>query len=456
MTDSTQKFTYDVFDREKETQKEIDLNFIDPKSDINYESIILLELFELNEFKMLEENLRTLYDRIDNHHLDRAIKIINSNNPSEYAFDRLPEIRNSKFDYKSFHCGITKDLGENFKYLNIRLTRISYLNIVLEIHASLTPEISNKMKNLMFEDYTEFVSEAKKSIIGILIFDMYGIKTEKINKFKQALKDELIQIISNFFKGYFMTSDITSMPKIDVFYLNYPENEVDVVEWGEKHGKFIGTCFQTYLSPKTTFKKKIFDKILLLLCKIHFDSNSPVILANKLKLSPRIDEDQDIELYIQNILISNSFSLIAIQKRIQSEVKDIGELNSTISKKIENVDDLNLNETLECIKALSKKNYYFKRIKLELDSVNHDFIHTFKSLEGEKDFFADIQKNIFNKIKNNENIIKILNENLRQFLDIKTIEYTNKTQKSNYVLSQRILIFTIVIVIVSIATIFKS
>jgi hypothetical protein len=432
-------------DREEIIRAKIDEFFLPSTTEFKYNSIILMELFDKKDFKKLSKKLNILYKDFNSEHIIIKEYTKYFKFSEKVGVTRLPEIRNSNFSYESFSYGIKYDLGENFKYLNILLNKISPSTIILEIHASLKTDISDNINEILNKNYEDFVSHINHDpFYG----DFYRLDSKEIDNYIVKLKKELLSLVSVLFKGYFLKLENSHLltPMIDVFSLNYPEEDEKIINWGKKHGAFMGSLFKTYISPETTFRSSIF-----LLCQVaKFYSINPVILANRNKLSPRIDIDQDIDLYIQRGLLSRSFAPIVIERWLNTQKQSIDKLNDLISEKINVVDSIDMNEVLKCNKRLSKENYHFKSFKVELNQYPLSYIHEFESLCDKTNFFKSLMRLIFKITTDTEILIDNLSENLNQVLNIKNIEYNKDIQDSIKFLTYVVIVLAIIQIFVEI------
>jgi len=228
--------------------------------------------------------------------------------------------------------------------------------------------------------------------------------------------------------GYFFNlskKDYSIVPSIDLISFKYPENNEDIIKWGNEHQSLLG-CFGVR-DFSNGFKYERY-----LICSENepdyneFRYKNHVIFANR---NPPLKTDEEINEKIETYIQFTFFVLLAIYRLIQTYENIIRDLNVVISKEIQDLEENKLNEVLENRKKISKKIYDFKRFKLAFEfeeiTFNEDFDFEPLTNKGNKDsLFVLLLKLVGKRIKEIDNAINTLNKNANIILNLKNIEYS--------------------------------
>ncbi len=336
------------------------------------------------------------------------------------------------------------DLGSNFRYIGIGLYRISSSLVTIQFDARLESNISNELNKLIYKEYEEEDTITRYPNGDIKSESSpEGLKSEEITNFRLKLKTELINYLSTFFEGQFFKLceiDYSIVPSIDLYSLNYPKTNNEILKWGKEFRGFLD-CFGVHLNKSTTYK---FNQYILL-NEIENYPNS-IVLANR----QLIKRDGETEYLLSRL----PFCIFAINKLVYIYKNILGQLNSAISNEIQNLEKNQLNELLKNRNKISKKIYYFKRFKIEFEQIENkkpklDF--HFNSIENNEDesynLFDKINDQIIKKTTNIDNAIDTLNQNSNLILNLKNIENSNNLQSLTNRLTWVIIGLTILTII---------
>ncbi|WP_424353791.1 hypothetical protein [Methanobacterium sp. MBAC-LM] len=451
-------------------------SFLPDKEHIKLHSIILLEIFTLEDFPDLIKGLNKLYNNDSNQRiLSQYSKIqdlkkgLENLNGFEWIQIELPFIYNSNLD-SSFPMGIPQSLGDSIAICSFELHRISSNLIMMQIHVKLTPNLSDKINNIIYKEYTEDETTNYDTVVKSKLETSPEIlkrielsnlryklknkletspeisKKKELSNLRYEIKKEIIRYISNYFRGYFIKlskNNYSIVPSIDIYSLNYPEKNEDIIKWKTKLRRFF-MCFgiPTIRTPFKSGRYILFEENI-------FKYSNYVIFANRggqTKLTENIDGDIETRIDYYN------FSLLAMYRLIKIYKDIINDLNVTISNEIQNLEENELNKVLKSRKEISKKIYYFKRFKIEFEQIKFKifFDLEFESINGKKGetklceiLFDEISE----QINDIDNAINTLNQNANLILNLKNIEYSKNNQKWTMRLSIIVLLLALIQVI---------
>lgn len=432
--------------------------FLPNNEKVKFHSIVLIELFTFEEFPDLINGLDNLYNDLsksenilDEKDYSIIEEIKNELKGSRKGFGgwyRLPPIYNSKFDtFNPF--GVRHDLGSNFRYFEIQFYNLSNSLVALEINANLEPDISDKLNKIIYKEYSEdeitekYPDGSKKRKTNPAIF-----KEKNVTKLRLELKKDIIEFLSKYFRGYFFKLDYNHIiiPSIDLYSLNYPEKNEDILKWGQESNGFLN-CFGTNINY-------FFKSERCILC-LDSESNysSHIVFANRIQSIA-----DDIENEIEGTISDIDFVMLSVYKWVDIQKNILNELNTVISNEIQNIEKNDLNEVLKNRKDISKKIYFFKRFKIEFEQIISKelfiFNFNFKEVNNREEKYCDLLKNISNEIfemtKDIDQSINTLNEHSNLILNLKNVEYNKNMQEKVKLLTYLIIALTIMTIVVGV------
>jgi hypothetical protein len=441
--------------------------FLPKNEQVKFHSIILLEIFNFEDFPNLIKGLDKLYADLDTQlpiFSDQVDEVKNGlKNPVEPAWfwHNLPSIFNSNAPSL---FGASFDLGSNFSQIELGLYWISSSLIVMQISARLNFEVSDELNKLIYKEYTDDELTIRHPDGGGSRFFPEGLKTTEITDLRLKLKKEVIDYLSNFFEGQFFKlseNDYSIVPSIDIYSLDYPENTEDILKWGQEVSGFL-QCFGVSLDEYVHSRTSLYNQYILCEEETKFKDNefkhpNHIILVNNRFF--KSEEENGIDLMGTP---DTPFCILAIN-RLSNIHKDIlGELNATISNEIQNLEKNELIDVLENRKKISKKIYYFKRFKIEFEQIPHteqinfNFSSMARNKEEQYDLFDFLFDQIRKQTNNIDDAIDTLNQHSNLILNLKNIEYSRNMQISTKNLSILVVIFTGIVVFLTLFTLWMT
>jgi len=238
--------------------------FLEDKQKLKYHSFILLELIPLENIKQLIVGLDKLYADASLFQKSRLNYKKFLSDCHSKLFQRfilnLPYIITSNLKGKGevFSLGcIFYDLGDNIQSIYISIYKVMPSSVLLRFQVCLNSKISEKINDLIYQ-YHEEIRESIETPKGESI-TVYGPEIKKKTEIYQLRKDlhkEAVDFLKNYFKGYFFElsqENISAVPSIDLFSLDYPVKEDEIFVWGTENIGFLN-CLSTHISYYYSFK----------------------------------------------------------------------------------------------------------------------------------------------------------------------------------------------------------
>lgn len=426
--------------------------FLKDRQKIRYQSFILLEIIPREKFKQLINGLNKLYIDAPPSCKSRLNyeKILSNSHTNFFQWHAsyLPFIAHSKLKGKvlSSDC-VFHELGKNIDYIHISIYKVLPSVAVLQIHIILNDKVSKHINDIIYKYHKE-IRESIETPEGNYT-EIYGPEIQKateIYQFRKNLHKEAIDLLSNYFKGYFfelLENDVSVVPSIDLFSLDYPEKDDEILKWGDENRGFF-QCFNTFISSLTSFKFKNY-----LLC---FEMRSDDKFSNYIIFANRKIVDNQystIDSAIEGEINYCPFGLIAIQRWVRIQENIIMQLNSIISEGILKIQEKKFSEAIEDRREIQKNIFPFERFKAEYEG--YGFVPNkcaFKSLKSKDkeqiDLFYGLKENINASIKVIDNLINDFTKQYEVVLNLKNLEFSKKMQDSILVLTIFIIILTLI------------
>ncbi len=438
---------------ENRVRQENERCFLKDKQKVKYHSFILLELVYLEKVKQLISGLDKLYANASIFQKSRLdCKKFLSDCHSK-LFQRctlyLPYITTSKLKGNFLPNCTFHDLGDKIRHIHISIYKILPSTVILQIQVYLDDKISKKINDSIYKYHKEIgesISTPKEKYIK-----MYGPEGQKESEICQLRKDlhkEAVDFLNNYFKGYFFElsqENISVVPSIDLFSLDYPVKEDEIFVWGTENIGFLN-CFSTHINYYYSFKYK--NYLFCFESKRDDEFENYVIFANRKTSTDKMYTD--IDRAIEGGLNFCSFDLIAIERWIRIQESVVGKLNSTVSEEISKIQENKFGKAIETRKVVLKSVFSFKRFGVEYKRCG--FISdrfAFKSLKGKKnperqiDLFKGLKEGIDTRIEEINNLIDEFTKQYETILNLKNLEFSKNIKNS-------VLWLTIVIIVLSI------
>jgi len=427
----------------KRNREENERCFLKDKQKIKYHSFILLELIPLEKIEQLIFGLDKLYadaPLISKSRLNYREYLSNSHQRLFQRFSLyLPRIVNSKLkkEKKCFLPGsVFYLLRDNIESIYISIYKIMPSSVLLKINIYLNNKITNQINNIICQHYDE-KREVIKTPKGEIVrtYDPEIVKKNEIYQLRQNLHKEAVDFLIDFFQGDFFErpkENISVVPSIDLFSLEYPEKEEDILTWGNENKGFF-SCFGTIITPWHSFKHDNY-----LFCTETYSNvvfNNYVIFANRKiennKMYPDIDSAIELDLNFC------SFDLIAIERWVRVQENMILDLNSSVSKEILKIQENKFHKAIEARKNFIKNIFSFKRFGIEYERNERSYDeYTFTSLKSSRnneeriDLFKGLKEGIDSRIKNINSLIDSLAKQYETILNLKNLEFSKNMQIS--------------------------
>jgi len=449
------KFPYGEEDKNR-IREENERCFLKDKQKLKYHSFILLELIPLENIKQLIVGLDKLYADASLFQKSRLNYKKFLSDCHSKLFQRfilnLPYIITSNLKGKGevFSLGcIFYDLGDNIQSIYISIYKVMPSSILLRFQVCLNSKISEKINDLIYQ-YHEEIRESIKTPKGeyITVYDPEIKKETEIYQLRKDLHKEAVDFLKNYFNGYFFElskENISVVPSIDLFSLDYPVKENDILNWGIENRPFF-SCFSTNITPWESFKYE--NYLFCTESKRDVAFNNYTIFANRETSKEKIypDIDSAIELKLNFC----SFDLIAIERWVRIQEDVVGKLSSTVLEEISKIQENKFSKAIETRKSILKNVFSFKRFGVGYKWNTFIFDKfTFTSLKDERnperqiDLFKGLKEGINTRTKEIGSIIDVFTKQYETILNLKNLEFSKNMQTS-------VRWLTIVIIVLSI------
>lgn len=426
--------------------------FLPNDEKIKYHSVILYELFSTEKFGKLIDGLDELYTNLNDFNKSR-LKYKDALQNLEVGLFKgstlyLPHISNKKFEMQ-FQIGhVFHNLGDSLKHISLSLHKVSASFAVLEIKAHLNDNVSNQVNEIIHTYHDEREKTTKiANREYVEIHSPSHIKQENISEIKAKVKNELINFLSIYFKGYFFElseKNISVVPSIDIYSLKYPDDD-KIIDWGSERVYFFN-CFNSHISPY------VYRDRHYLFCENNRKNES----FNDFSVFINSDVEPnnmhpDINSYIEQELNTSSFILLSFIRWLEIKRQIVERFGLTLSEEIEDLTKSKIKNIIEKRKTIATESFNFERFKIEFNQMNTYGHSDFESLNERKDNLHEtLMANIQNRIDNIGETINKLNEHSNAISNLKNIEYSINMQDLVMKLTIVIIGFTIIQIILDI------
>lgn len=425
--------------------------FLPNNEKIKYNSIILLESFNIEEFNDLIKGLDKLYENYSPISDLDYYNLFDNDKMSFRSSKSLPTIANSNFDNIPL-ISLQIDLGNHIRFLIINLHRILPSMVMLQIQAFFDNKISEELNEVIYKhheseiiyhDFPEEIPNQKiYSIRSSTHYHPEKIKTKEITEIRLSLKKELIDFFSKYFEGFFFkisSNDRDIVPSIEIYSLNYPDDNGDIIEWGRKVRGFMG-CFGATIHQRNCFKM---NEYLFLTESNHRTLSNYLLFSNN-------SEKDSIPDFTNYSFDTTLFETILFSRWLRIQEQMVGKYSSVISEEIVHLQKNQLEDVLKNRRVISEGIFYFERFKTEFELFNPSN-SGFKLIGDAKiNLSPNWMKNISKEIKNVENIINIFNKHSNVILGLKNVEYNIKNADKVNQLTWVVILLAIIQVILAI------
>lgn len=419
--------------------------FLPNNEKIKYHSIILYELFSTEKFGKLIDGLDELYINLSDFNKSR-LKYKDALQNLEVGLFKgstlyLPHISNKQFEMQ-FQIGhVFHNLGKSLKHISLSLHKVSASFAVLEIKAHLSDNVSNQVNEIIYT-YKETTEIANGEYVEIHYPNQ--IKQENISEIKKKVKNELINFLSIYFKGYFFELSETNasvIPSISIYSLKYPDDD-KIIDWGSERAHFFN-CFNSHIST-CMYRDRHY-----LFCennrKDESFNNFSVFINSDVELN---DMRPDVNSYIERELNTSSFILLSFIRWLEIKRQIVERFGLTLSEEIEDLTKSKIKNIIEKRKTIATESFNFERFKIEFNQMNTYGHSDFESLNERKDNLHEtLMANIQNRIDNIGETINKLNEHSNAISNLKNIEYSKNMQDIVIILTVIILCLTAIQII---------
>lgn len=431
----------------KHDKEDNEICFLPNKEKIRYDSILIFELFNHEKFDDLKDGLNRLYQ---NSQEDLNIEeFFNRNMLSFKGWKKFPTILNPNFDGFSI-SSIELDLGQHIDFITVYLHHVLPSMVMLKIRAYFNDNASEELNEIIYKHhkteiiYHDFPEKIPNQRFLWLNTSSHSpaniVKTREVTDYRLKLKKEFLIFISSYFKGFFLnlcSNEINIIPSIEIYSINFPNNDKDITEWADKCHGFLN-CFHTFFSPHDWYKLTNKDDSYLFL-EEHFER-----FANCFIFTNGDDSNDTLE-YIP-------FESVAFSRWLQIQEQEIAKFGEILSDEIDNLEINKIDDILKNRKIMSKTIFYFELFKTELKLLKQTN-NGFKLLNNEKeDLNSSWMERISQRINDIDEIIYTFNKHLNIVLGLKNVEFSFEMQKKVYILS----IIVIFLTLVQIITFFKT
>lgn len=427
-------------------KKENEYCFLEDK-EIYYHSIVIMELFNLEDFNNLLKGLKDIYadlNVLDFDIINKLEKKLNNQNSKLFNqwYMNLPFIADVKLKGKVLPSGVLHDLGKNIDFLSIRIYGTSPSTVIVQIHADLNSKVSEQLNGILHK-YHEEVVEIHETPRGKYKehFLPINLKKREINDLRYSIKIEVINFLKNYFKGFFFNlveEEGKLVPSVDLFSLNYSSDNDELLNWLNKHTYFFECFSVSSYDPFKCGNYILFEE----------DSN----YKNYLMFADR--ETANIELYdtVDGSIIDTpkdySFEIFVIYRWVEIQEKIVGAFNSLITSEILNLENGELKKIIINRKRIYHEMFSFERFKAELESysLNYNFMN-FISIRHGFYLSKSLSETINIKLEKIEGLTKTFDKYFNSILNLKNVEYSKKSQDHVVFLTALVIFLTVILVL---------
>ncbi|MCK4327041.1 MAG: hypothetical protein KAW41_01040 [Candidatus Diapherotrites archaeon] len=428
--------------------------FLKDKQKIKYHSFILLEIVPLERIQKLIHGLDKLYAKasVASESQLRYKDILSTSHLK--LFERntinLPYVVTKKLKGKILSNCVFHDLGDHIRHIHISIYKVLPSTVILQIQVHLNDKLSKKINDVIYSYHKE-IRKPVETPRGKYT-QIYGPPHQKENQIYQVRKDlhkEAIDFLKKYFTGYFFElsdESISVVPSIDLFSLDYPNEDGQILDWGDKNHGFF-QCFSTYIGPWDSFKYK--NYLFCLESKRNAKFENYLIFANRKTTSNNMYPDIDAS--IEETLNFCSFDLVAINRWIKVQEEMVGTLNSTVSREISQIQQNRFSKAIETRKSVLKSIFPFERFATEY--VRYKMIpdkFEFKSLKDERapdkqiDLFNGLKEGITAKITELHELINGFTRQHESIMALKNLEFSKNMQNLIIILTIALIVLTII------------
>ncbi|MDP1552832.1 MAG: hypothetical protein Q8M06_07445 [Methanobacteriaceae archaeon] len=428
-----------------------------------------MEIVKIEDFDKLLESIQTIFsdlDPIDYLKILKAEDMIKNQNKQMFRdFSAyLPFINDPRIKAIPMNR-VFLDLCDYVDSIQIIIRNISPSYILLDLRCLLNPKASEELNSILNKkrgsikktctnskgDYNEYISAERA-------------KEQEITYLRYLIKEQLIKFFSEHFEGHLIKkaiekNDFSIVPSIDVFSLNLPTN--DLKKWCENNTELLG-LFSIIFSSDRSFNhnryllfkenKSKYSYLNHLIFTRITETNEEK--SQKTKEELKREKIQKPNVNILNGLKKCSFAVIAIDRQTELEESSITKINEDLSVEMSNLEKFEIKELLKKRETLLKKIFEFERFKTEIISNldNFEFCDFFSIEDSEIKFFTQLKNFIITKLDFLENITQKYSKYSQSNLDLKNIEYTQKSQERIFWLT----IIVGVLTFIQVLSIFKG
>lgn len=441
-------------DNEKEPFKylyseENQLYFLPENEKVQYNAIILLDLFYIEEFDNLFSGLDALYSEVL-----KECSNLNYYNPllnyrildsrknfydKRITYRDLPPIINSRHGSVSVH-NACYDLGSDIERLFIKAYATSTSTIILQVRASLLPHVSEKINDVIYNCPKDIeidqLSKENRSLGDFKKENIYGIKNE--------IKKQIVDFISTFIKGFFFKKSkncFSIIPCIDVYSLTYPDESKDINKWLLDNFLFFeclnvktyntGYRYKEYLFLENSYSEEPFNNYSMFI--------NHEVSEKEHKYSPNGSIDYPLS--------EISFDLLCLYRWLKFTGRQMRKFNESIIKELGDFTQSELKNIISNRQSITKELFYFERFKIEIKEYNFKSFHGAYEFKFVNDPETRLFETLLNRIKEESTTMSTLTEVLNKHsinnLSLKNIEYNNKMQDKVVQLTKIVLIFAL-------------
>ncbi|BDZ71134.1 hypothetical protein GCM10025861_16510 [Methanobacterium petrolearium] len=205
-----------------------------PTTSLSDYSIVLIELFEKNDFESLIASLNKLYGSYcENPHF-KIYDDPNKTFENGLGFIGLPDL------VKEFITSDNKvyyNFGEYIKNVKVDFVHLTPSIAILKFHIFLKDDFSKKIIEILDKrnmQYSKPPNSDNKMMKWILHHRTDMLKTTgALMEFKTSVNEDILEFLEEF-NGFFYKvyeNDFSIFPTIDIFHLDWPDDTEELNEW---------------------------------------------------------------------------------------------------------------------------------------------------------------------------------------------------------------------------------
>lgn len=205
-----------------------------PGEEIYFDGIISFEVYELDDFEDLKEQLRQFYEKIDTGRIQSAIESLSEDNFHGASSVTLPIISHSENDVEYLLNRGEEDLGEYIDHIEPRLIKPLPSMAILQTTIWLSDKANKDFKDIFEKKH----GKGNSNLVKLPSKD----KKKEIISLKRKIYSDVSEFYQENFPGIFSEKEADDRPYIPVISTidqDFPYSEEKLEEWKKNKIQFF-------------------------------------------------------------------------------------------------------------------------------------------------------------------------------------------------------------------------